>query len=140
MGSIIAGRDKSGEAPRVSYEEMSAAVIQFVNQRELKDFAIYLATDEEPFLHYMQQTFDGKIISQDCLRSSDQNSPVHYFNSNNKSPYTTGKEALIDCILLSKCQHLIKTSSCLSLVSTFFNPELSYTQLNERQTHCYVRF
>lgn len=139
IGVHYRGTDKSGEALRVSYEDVRAAVINFVNQNEWRDFAIYVATDEVNFLRYMEENFEGKIISQNCLRSSDQ-SPVHYFNSNKLSPYKTGKEALMDCILLSKCQHLIKTSSCLSLVSLFFNLELPFNELNKRNTHCYKRF
>ena len=68
------------------------------------------------------------------------NNPVHYFNPKNVSPYKLGKEAVIDCLLLSKCNHLIRTSSCLSLVSEYFNPQLTDTLLNKRITHCYSRF
>ena len=138
IGVHYRGTDKSGEALRVSYEEVSAAVAHYTGDK--KNFALYVATDETGFLQYMQQTFEGKILSQNCLRSDDQQSPVHYFNSHNKSPYKTGQEALIDCLLLSRCHHLIKTSSCLSLVSTFFNPDLSYVELNQRKTNCYRRF
>jgi SAM-dependent methyltransferase len=140
IGVHYRGTDKSPEAGRVCYEDMETAILHFITQKSLTDFAIYIATDEENFLDYMQKKFEGKIISQNCLRSSDQSSPIHYFNAKNTSPYRTGKEALIDSILLSKCGQLIRTSSCLSLVSTFFNPEIPVIELSKRKVHCYGRF
>jgi hypothetical protein len=139
IGIHYRGTDKSGEAARISYENVSSAVNDFVNENQIKDYLVFVATDEEPFLTYMQNTFEGKVVSKDCLRSCSHN-PVHYFNPKNVSPHNTGKEALIDCLLLSKCKHLIRTSSCLSLVSTYFNPDLSDVELNKRITHCYRRF
>lgn len=139
IGIHYRGTDKSGEAARISYENVSSAVNDFVNEHQIKDYLVFVATDEEQFLSYMQNAFEGKVVSKDCLRSSNLN-PVHYFNPKNVSPHNAGKEALMDCLLLSKCNHLIRTSSCLSLVSTYFNPDLSDIELNKRITHCYRRF
>lgn len=139
IGTHYRGTDKPGEAKGISYEEVTSAIYAYVNDNQIKDYLIFVATDEQAFLNYMQHTFEGKIIFQECLRSSD-NMPIHYFNPNNVSPYKTGKEALVDCLLLSKCRHLIRTSSCLSLASTYFNPNLTEIVLNKRTTHCYRRF
>lgn len=140
IGIHYRGTDKSCEAQRVGYEDITKACLDFIKEKKLSDFTIFVATDEEAFVTHMQKTYPGKVISQQCLRSSDTNSPIHYFNPKNDSHYRLGKEALIDCLLLSKCNQLIKTSSCLSLVSTFFNPELPVITLNERTRHCYNRF
>jgi hypothetical protein len=139
IGIHYRGTDKSGEAARISYESVSSAVKDFANEHQITDYLVFVATDEEQFLSYMQNIFEGKVVSKDCLRSSSLN-PVHYFNPNTVSPHNAGKEALMDCLLLSKCNHLIRTSSCLSLVSTYFNPDLSDHELNKRITHCYRRF
>ena len=42
------------------------------------------------------------------------------------------ENALIDCILLSKTDLLIRTSSNFSLASTFFNPKLPVIELSKR--------
>lgn len=140
IGIHYRGTDhQNTEASSIAYENLSAAINHYVNENQIKDYSIFVASDEEPFLEYMENKFEGKIISQNCLRSSD-NQPVHYFNPKNDSPYKLGREALTDCLLLSKCKYLIRTSSCLSLVSTYFNPELTDTVLNERITHLYRRF
>lgn len=138
VGIHYRGTDKSkNEANSVSYESIQAAITDYI--KGIDDYVIFVATDEEPFISYMEKNFAGKIVYQSCLRSSNNN-PVHYFNPKNNSPYKLGKEAVIDCLLLSKCNHLIRTSSCLSLVSEYFNPQLTDTLLNKRVTHCYSRF
>ncbi len=140
IGIHYRGTDKKGtEANGIPYEKLSSAVATYVTDHHMRDYLIFVATDEKEFLSYMQSAFEGKVISHDCLRSSG-NVPIHYMNPNNKSPYKTGKEALIDSLLLSRCKHLIRTSSCLSLVSTYFNPDLTEDLLNKRITHCYTRF
>lgn len=139
IGVHYRGTDKICEAAAIAHEKVSSIINGYIHDNQIKDYRIFVATDEEAFLAHMTQTFPDKILSQNCLRSSDNN-PIHYFNPKKDSPYKLGKEALIDCLLLSKCNHLYRTQSCLSLVSTFFNPKLSETLLNERTTHCYRRF
>lgn len=140
IGVHFRGTDKLGaEADKVTYESLSSAVNAYVNDNHIKDYLIYVATDEQQFLDYMNNTFEGKILFQQCLRSSNHKQ-IHYFNPENTDKYKTGKEALIDCLLLSKCNHLIRTSSCLSLASTYFNPDITETVLNKRISHCYKRF
>ena len=34
----------------------------------IEDYLIFVATDEEPFISYMEKTFSGKIVYQSCLR------------------------------------------------------------------------
>lgn len=139
IGVHYRGTDKSCEAKSLCYEAVSSEVSSQIDKKQPNDFVIFVATDEQGFLEHMQKAFEGKVVSSNCLRSSDK-TPIHYFNSKNTSPYKTGKEALLDCLLLSKCHHLVRTSSCLSLVSTYFNPNLTETLLNQRTTHCYNRF
>jgi SAM-dependent methyltransferase len=134
IGVHYRGTDKtcpSSEALPVSYEDVSKAVTDVVNQHQLQDYRVFVATDEERFLHYMQEAFPGKIIFQDCLRSSTD-APVHFHNPKNTSPYMRGKEAVLDCLLLSRCHTLIRTSSYLSFSSCLFNPDLPVIVLNQR--------
>ena len=84
---------------------------------------------QKQFLGYMQSTFPGRVTSYSTLRSSN-NQPIDY--SSSFSPYLRGEEALIDCLLLSKGRILIRTSSNLSLWSTYFNPSLPVVELTKR--------
>lgn len=139
IGVHYRGTDKSCETNSISYEVVSNEVLSQIGAKQLNDYVIFVASDENGFLEHMKKAFEGKVVSSDCLRSMDKN-PVHYFNANNTSPYKTGKEALLDCLILSKCHHLIRTSSCLSLVASYFNPAITETVLSQRNTHCYSRF
>jgi len=42
----------------------------------------------------------------------------------NRNPYECGEASIIDCILLSQTNVLIRTASNLSECSRYFNPEL----------------
>lgn len=128
IGIHYRGTDKGSEAPRVPYEKVSEVVNSFIQNNESKDFLIFIATDEQPFVEFMQKSFPDKVICQNCLRSSD-GKPIHFVNT---SPYQQGKEAVIDCLLLSKTQTLLRTSSNLSHWSTFFNPNVPVIILSSR--------
>jgi hypothetical protein len=45
--------------------------------------------------------------------------------------YRKGQEALINCLLLSRCSTLIRTTSFLSAWASIFNPGLPIVLLNE---------
>ena len=49
--------------------------------------------------------------------------------------YIKGKEALINCLLLSRCNVLIRTASFLSAWSSFFNPKFPVIMLNTPYEH-----
>lgn len=122
------GTDKSSEAPRVPYDKVIGSVYDYVKDKKLEDYRIFLATDEQEFVDHMQQIFPNKVITYDSKRSLD-GKPVHLTTPNN---YQVGEEALIDCVLLSRGDILIRTSSNLSMWSAFFNPRIPVVLLNKR--------
>lgn len=82
------------------------------------NIAIFVATDEEPFLAHMHSLFPGKIISYQSIRTSDPKKPVHFSNNN---PFKAGEDALIDMMLLSSCDVMIATYSSLNKASRLWN-------------------
>lgn len=128
IGIHYRGTDKMAVCPRADYEVMSSKVIELCNKQELMNPTIFVATDEQDFLAHMQETFPGQVIFQDCIRS-ENGKPVHLAKENK---YKKGEEALVDCLLLSKCQYLIRTSSNLSLCSTFFNETLPVIEVTKK--------
>lgn len=132
IGVHYRGTDKSIEAPRVKYETVKKAIdeqILGLKEKHGSNYKIFVATDEDGFLAYMENVFGNKIYAQTIERSTDGN-PVH---SNPKNtPYESGEGALLDCILLSKSNILIRTSSNLSRWSTYFNPSIPVIELNVR--------
>lgn len=120
IGIHYRGTDKYSEAATVTYEEVLDCIKNEVAQSDGKNIKIFVATDEEPFLHYMHKNLPGKVVAIDAIRSHN-GTPVHNSSQNG---YKKGEDALIDCILLSKCSKLYKMASNLSDVSIRFNPLL----------------
>lgn len=127
IGIHYRGTDKFQEAPRVAYEKVLEAIIDQINQLQLNHFKIFVATDEREFLSYIHSYFPQQILYQDIFRSSTR-APIHL---NSENPCQIGEDALLDCLLLSRSQLLIRTASRLSLWSSYFNPDLPTISLNQ---------
>ena len=125
IGVHYRGTDKKIEKKRVAYERIYKEILSI--QRKEPNIKIFVATDEQAFVDDIREHFKGRVIFTNAYRSSD-GAPVHLDTS---SPYLRGKEAIIDCLLLSQTNILIRTPSYLSLFSTFFNPELPVILLSE---------
>lgn len=128
IGVHYRGTDKKTEAPKVAYESVLRAVRKQASEKGRENYLVFVATDTQDFVDYLERHLPGKVIKYDCHRSANGR-PVHL---GSKSGYRKGEEAVIDCLLLSGCDFLIRTSSNLSLCSTFFNPELPVLELSQR--------
>lgn len=124
IGVHYRGTDKVVEAPPLPYDIVVKCIKNEVEKD--KNIKIFVATDEERFLQTMIKNFPGKVIFIDTHRSTD-GKPVHYSSYSN---YRKGEDALVDCILLSLCCKLYRTSSNLSAASTRFNTSLEVVLLN----------
>lgn len=126
LGVHYRGTDKASEAPRLDYESVLNAISLYSFYHTGKELRIFVATDEADFLEEITTRFPNQVISYSTNRSINGN-PLHKAREN---MYKQGEEALMDCLLLSRCDHLIRTSSNLSLCSTYFNPQLPVDLLN----------
>lgn len=137
QGKIISvhfrGTDKacaSGcEAPRIGYEEILNEIQEYIDKESLQQFKIFVASDEQTFIDAIQKKFPDKVVTSNAHRSTTD-TPLHLDST--RDPYQTGKEALIDSLLLSRGDVLFRTSSNLSLWSTYFNPNIPVFPLSER--------
>lgn len=126
IGVHYRGTDKKSEAPKVSFEEVYWKVDELV--RDLPNVRIFVATDDAKFFAFMKEKYPEDVVfGLDALRS-ENGKPIHF--SEKKQNYRKGLEAVLDALLLSKCQHLVKTASNLSHCSREFNPSLPTTELN----------
>lgn len=134
IGIHYRGTDKSigqaREARRVAYDEVVAKLDEVIAIYRHYDYVIFIATDEWNFIEYISDLFPHRVCYVEEATRSFNHRPVHL--NKNRDPYLVGREALIDCLLLSKCDLLIRTSSNLSLASTFFNPLLPVIELSKR--------
>lgn len=126
IGVHYRGTDKKIAAPRVKYQEVLKEIKKKIAKVK-KNYRIFIATDEQDFIDYMKIIFPKKILYLKSVTRSKDGSPVHIRAD---SPYKVGEDAILDCLLLSKTDYLIRTTSNLSLWSTYFNPVLPFKDLN----------
>ncbi len=117
----------TSEAEQISPEMVCAKVREVLLNIQNDKVKIFVATDSAPFLQKMKNSFGAKVIFFDMKRSPD-NVPIHM--NKQIDGYTRGKWALLDCLMLSKCDLLVRTSSNLSNVSMLFNPAVPVIRLN----------
>lgn len=124
------GTDKIEVAPSVPYQKVLEEVVKAIKLYADQEYKIFVATDEQAFLDYMINLFGDLVCyNKDALRSTN-GKPVHL--DKKLSRYKSGEDAIIDCILLSKGNILIRTSSNLSRWSTYFNPHIPVVKLNDQ--------
>ncbi|MCH9621667.1 MAG: hypothetical protein S4CHLAM20_10920 [Chlamydiia bacterium] len=124
LGVHFRGTDKKSEAPEIDYKDLFLMLQQEMEQGEFTK--LFIATDDGNFFEYIKKKFPTRICSIPAIRSFNKEA-VHLTNTSN---YQKGEDALIDCILLSKCDKLYKMASNLSDVSMIWNPYMEVVHLN----------
>lgn len=128
LGVHFRGTDKNGnEATRISKENVISNIKAFL-LKNTEFITIFVASDETAFINLMKESFDQthKLIFINALRS-DNNNPIHLSSSGIEQART----AMIDSLTLSKCDFVIKTSSCLSDWVKIWNPTIEVYNLNK---------
>lgn len=126
IGVHYRGTDKVLEAPRVTYESMFNKIKEHVPFNS--SYKIFVATDEADFLLAIKKVFPNNVLATNASRTNGAKG-IHFTTARS---FDNGKEALIDALLLSRCNLLIRTSSNLSLWSTYFNPNVTTIIMNRR--------
>ena len=121
IGIHYRGTDKVEEAAMVPYDAGCLTSVDPALQRAGPNRGkIFVATDEQAFLDHMLEQFPGQVLYREMPRSVDGR-PIHKRSGDG---FRSGADAVIDCLLLSRCSELVRTDSNLGLFATFFNPEL----------------
>ena len=122
LGIHYRGSDKITEAPGVTLEELRNCVIEILKNNPSLNL-IFVSSDEEKAIQYLTDLdFPVPVIyREDAIRSED-GEQIHLKKQNSKS--IINRDALVNCLLLSKCDYLLKTASLLSDCSVIFNPKL----------------
>ena len=128
LGLHYRGTDKRVEAPRIPYSQILDRVDRFLEENDDYD-ALFVASDESEFVHHVESAFKSTIpvLYHNDHERSHGTIGVHQAPSGNR--FRRGEEALLNCLLLSRCSALIKTPSNLSGWSKLFNPALQVTML-----------
>jgi hypothetical protein len=129
IGIHYRGTDKVGEAPEIPYEKVINN-IKHVQSAYFQDACVFLSTDDNNFIAYFKTNLpDVQLIMRNDYQRSDDDKPVHLNVELDK--FEVNRDALVNCLLLSKCDFLIKSSSFLSDISKLFNPKVPVVMLNK---------
>ena len=132
IGIHYRGTDKvQQEAPVVPYTVVVEKLEELLKQAP-SGAKIFIATDEEHFLSFMVSKYGQKVMYQSAMRSQN-GKPVHLQSNKLKIKgfaWKKGFDALVDCLLLSRCNIILKTASNLSTCSRMFNPNLQVVSLS----------
>ena len=128
LGVHYRGTDKSKEAPYVSFEEVYRNIAYYLEKYPETDL-VFLSSDDEHFINQVHTTALPKpvVYRRDAFRSSD-NQAIHH---SSHSKLDVNRDAIINCLILSRCNTVMKTASILSAVSVLFNTEVSVVLLNK---------
>jgi len=120
LGVHIRGTDFAYASP-TKPEQYIVAIHQHAKERNLEDFRIFLATDQVQFVDLFISEFGDRIITYESMRSG---SDVPVFLWDNADAYRKGEDVLIDILLLSRCNFLIKSTAAVGEYALWFNPSL----------------
>ena len=84
-------------------------------------YRVFLATDQSQFVDLFRRRYGERLITYDSLRSNRKLPP---FKFSKESPYKRGEDVLIDLLLLSRCNFLLKGAAAVGEYALWFNPSL----------------
>jgi len=130
-GTDKASESKIGQRPTVTIDDYLTKLRRLI--RRDPEVTLFIASDNNESIKVIFETFPkNKKIVYTCTRMSTYDSvvPVHLTDAANVQ---LGQEALIDCLLLSKCDSLVCTDSNLSAAAAYFNPESKIEFVNIKE-------
>jgi hypothetical protein len=88
------------------------------------DDAVFVATEDADALDHARDRLGDRVIASNAARTRE---PLPLFLTSGDAAH--GEEALIDCLLLSRCDYLVHGVSNLSWAARMFNPDLAHINL-----------
>jgi hypothetical protein len=129
LGVHYRGTDKARESPIVSYDSVRRNIEHYLELYPATD-RVFIASDDANFIEHLHAAALSRpiICREDSFRSRDGSS-IH--ESAHTDKYYVNRDAIVNCLVLSRCAALLKTASILSGWSKLFNPRLPVVMLNK---------
>jgi len=89
---------------------------------------IFVATDQRQFVDELRGRYGERVLALDAIRGSSSLNPFQQSDGRN---FRKGKEVLIDCLLLSHCDFLLKCTSAVGEYAMYFNGALDCIDVND---------
>lgn len=80
---------------------------------------IFVSTDDSRFLDELIDRYGSKIVYRDVPRGDDIVPAAYYSTTPN---YDKGFDEIVECLLLSKCDVIVRTNTNITTAAGFFNP------------------
>lgn len=123
IGIHIRGTDFTYAQP-IPVETYARELENLLGKNEQKDYQIFVATEQQQYLDFFIGRYGRKVVYLNVTRSDSHIAP---FRFENVSGYQKGEEVLLDTLLLSRCQHIIKGPAATGELALWFNKNDSIT-------------
>lgn len=129
LGVFHRGTDKHIDAATMTYDEVGDRVENTLKMLPFlpNERALFVTSDEAQFIPYMENRFGSILYLKNKERSSN-GQPIHFISSDR---YQAGRYALIDCLLFSKTDLMLRMDSNLGQIATFFSPKTPEILMNK---------
>jgi len=133
LGIHYRGTDKTVEASEVTYGELLNYVRKILADNLALNL-IFFSSDDGKAIRYLKEcNLSIPIVYRDDAIRSETDEPIHLAQANSK--IIINRDAIVNCLILSRCSYLLKTASLLSDCSVIFNPDLRVAVINEPYSH-----
>lgn len=141
LGLQLRGSDKMdfGSGPNLGRKVLPEEYFPYIDKylaEHPDDTKIFVATDQRQWLKVMEEAYPGKILSFAEISLSDTNeNRLH--DAENKA--LRGTEVLVDVMLLSRCDYLLKCHAAVGEMALVLNPNLQFLDLNYEHQYSKVK-
>jgi len=133
LGVHYRGSDKATEAPVVSLDKLHSHIINILKNNPALNL-VFVSSEEKSTIQYLTDlNLPVPVIYRDDAIRSDNGQQIHLQKQNSKS--VINRDAMVNCLLLSRCDYLLKNASLLSDCSVIFNPKLKVSVMSAPYGH-----
>lgn len=147
IGVHARGTDATSKREVRSFRQGSLVLTRYVAEierlREQHPQAkILVASDERSSLHYLSQAFPGRVIAYDTVRHQSGEAAglgptgwimPAYISGDRDLAAKNGEDAVIEYLLLSRCEYLIHNGSSLARTVLLNAPRMPHTNTHRRE-------
>jgi len=141
IGVHVRGTDSISEGERRPHRQGSLVLSKYIAEIERllntqPKAAIFVATDAQSSLNQLTQAFGDRIIAYDSLRHESGATagqgptgwmvPAYIASDRNRAA-RNGEEAVIECLLLSRCHHLVHNGSSIARTVMLMAPHMPHS-------------
>jgi len=125
LGVHMRGTDKF-LSRKVEPEEYFSYIDSYISAQEAlgHTVAIFLATDDTSYRSRTVTKYGSRVVEQPNVSRASGSDAIWKSANDTTSPSKKGQTVLLDSLLLSKCDFLLKSASAVSEFAIYFNAKL----------------